>query len=232
MILMKLYESHRGYFRAFSDIKNTPLEMRQRQKLRLNPIPSHPRYFNIICQGHTSTKDKHQPAPSDRSRPVKIIHDIQTSLSLTELKNISSIKRILNTHNCFIRPHHWNASEKDITTIGWFLNINPSHQSRDFTKLEIEDKIKSAHQTKKITIPPFRITMNNPSIANHQHSPQKMKTKAYAIEVKSSDKPLLSKLLSHTYSVDKTFIPYYLIKKDKEAFSFAISLQNTFSQVP
>jgi len=46
MILLKLYDLHRGYFRAISDIKNAPLEMKQRQKLRTKPNAAHSRYFN------------------------------------------------------------------------------------------------------------------------------------------------------------------------------------------
>jgi len=225
---MKLYDLHRRSFRAFSDTKHAPLEMRQRQKLRTNPNDCHTRYFNTHVQGQRPGSFRHQNTPSDRSRTVTIIHEVQSSLSLTDIKQIPSIRKILITHNCYLRPHYWQSSDKDIKSLGWFLNINPSHQSREFTKIEIQEKIKDANANKKVTIPEFQIILNNPSLSQSNTNPQKKKTQAYAIETRSSDKNLLMKLLLTTFATEKTFIPYYFIRRDKGAFAKAIDVQNTF----
>lgn len=225
MILLKLYDLHRGYFRAISNVKQAPLEMKQRQKLRTKPNIAHSRYFTTLLTNGTLSKKSKTLVPTDRSISVKMVHTIQSTLSLQDIKNIPAIKRILIEHNCYIRLHRWETHETETSVIGWILNTNPNHQSIDTTHSEITEMIRKAHKTTKITIPKFRIILNNPTIG---YGNNKKKTRAYAIETLSTDKPQLISILSKTFKSTKTFIPYYLLKQDPDAFAFAIDLQNKY----
>jgi len=200
--------------------------MRQRQKLRNDPSKYHSRYFAIQPTKITtklSTSSRKPNPPNDRSQSLMIIHDIQTSLSLSEIKNHPEVRKFLSTHHIFLRKHHWDKSETNITTLGWFLNQNPSYQSPAWTQRHIADMIQKQNPNKKI--PKFKIVLNTPSI---RHDTGYVKTKAYAIESQAVHKSTLVSLLSKTFQESKEFIPYHLRVTDPDAYHYTISLQNSF----
>ena len=54
-----------------------------------------------------------------------IIHRIQTNESLSTIRNIPQVQKILRDNNCYMTEHHWTETEWDTVTIGFVTNLDP-----------------------------------------------------------------------------------------------------------
>ncbi len=54
-----------------------------------------------------------------------ILHRIQTNESLSTIRNIPQVQKILRDNNCYVTEHHWTETDWDTVSIGFVTNIDP-----------------------------------------------------------------------------------------------------------
>ena len=56
-----------------------------------------------------------------------VFHQINSSMPLSEICHHNVIKHLLMKVNTCLTIHRWQENETDITTLGFFINVNPGN---------------------------------------------------------------------------------------------------------
>jgi hypothetical protein len=179
----------------------------------------HSKIYNLHIQG---TKESFKSKQlTGRETTVFIVHRIRTAWSLTDIKQIPSISKLLREHKVFLTDHRWQETVWNTTQLGFFVGLDPVFFDSDQAMAKVTHEITESLEGRK-KIPSFRMAFVTPSAMSGDRS---VRTKAYAIEtVKSSSEELL-RLIKKTYKTSGSFIPFQMRSKHPEAFVRAISMQ-------
>jgi hypothetical protein len=106
-----------------------------------------------------------------------IIHRIQTTVPLSEVKKNPKIRKLLFENSGYLHKHQWQENVCDTNHLGFMVGINPQYYNVDQTTMKISKDIHKKFPCKKV--PPFRLVFSAPQIRTDNFHAS---TKAYAIE--------------------------------------------------
>jgi hypothetical protein len=109
-----------------------------------------------------------------------ILHRIQTNETVSAIKALPSVKRIMKEYNCYVTDHQWTETQWDTTRIGFVTNYDPSFFNRTQAAAKFNEFLHSKQLAKKTKIPLLRMVFTSPQVKHATHT---VSTKAYAIEV-------------------------------------------------
>lgn len=155
-----------------------------------------------------------------------VIHRIYSPVSLSEIRNNADVSAMLKQVNARISTHQWKEEDTRISVLGFFLKIDPS--SCLHTELEARVRQKIAKKTgKELTkIPELRCVFNTPFVYHEDGT--RTATKAYALQVKSSDVTEMIELLIKTYKGEEGFVFHKMRHHSQQVYTNAIRKQNNF----
>jgi hypothetical protein len=179
----------------------------------------HSKIYNLHSQ---STKESFKSKQlTGRETTVFIVHRIRTAWSLTDIKQIPSISKLLRDHKVFLTDHRWQETVWNTTQLGFFVGLDPAFFDSDQAMAKVtHDMTESLEGRQKI--PSFRMAFVTPSSKSGDRN---VKTKAYAIETEKSTSEELLRLIKKAYKASGSFIPFQMRSKHPEVFVRAISMQ-------
>jgi hypothetical protein len=158
-----------------------------------------------------------------RTTTFFIVHRVLTNVSLSKIRSIHAVQRILKEYKCFITDHQWMENQWDTTRLGWITTINPSFYNREQAQSKFNEILHSKLLAKKVKIPTFRMSFVSPTVKMGDTT---ISTKAYAVEVLSEDSVLMMQVLKTLLRDDMTsFAPYSMKAKFPKAYAQAIRFQ-------
>jgi hypothetical protein len=183
----------------------------------------------LLHQQHFKIHRKSSGLDTNRKTTAYILHRIQTNESISNIKSVPKIQKILRENNCFLTEHQWDETVWDTATIGFVTNIDPGYYTatQAHTKfLTMLQKRKSEiNETRtKIKIPTFKMIFSSPAIYLEKNT--RTSTKAYSIEVQHSDQIPMMQLLKSLFNDNlSAFVPYTMRYKFPGGFEKAIKYQ-------
>ena len=158
-----------------------------------------------------------------RTTTFFIIHRVLTNVSLSKIRALYSVQRIMNDFKFYITDHQWTENQWDTTRLGWITTINPTFYNREQAQIKFNALLHSKFLAKKVKIPPFRMTFVSPTV---QLDGKTISTKAYAIEVLSEDSVMMMQILKTLLGAsDTTFVAYSMKGNFPNAYAQAIRFQ-------
>jgi hypothetical protein len=157
-----------------------------------------------------------------RSTTYFIVHRILTNESISKIKAIPSVKRLLKEYQCFLTDYQWTESQWETTRIGFITNYDPSFYNRTQAAAKFNAFLHSLPG--KTKIPKFRLVFTSPQVRHPTHT---VSTKAYAIEVLQEDSSSMLQVLKSLLNDTPAFVPYSYRKKYPAGFEKAIRYQTT-----
>ncbi|KAI2497607.1 hypothetical protein MHU86_16913 [Fragilaria crotonensis] len=93
-------------------------------------IGQHSKQFQIHHSNSRSrvgdtVQGEHQKYIASPKGSALIIHRIRTSVTLSEIKNIPKVYRLLRDNNCFLTEHRWTEDIWDTTQLGFVMGLDP-----------------------------------------------------------------------------------------------------------
>jgi hypothetical protein len=173
-----------------------------------NPI-THQKQFKI----HTTTKR------------AFIIHRIQTSYSLSAIRNQPAVFKILRQYNVFLRQHNFTEDIWDTIPTGFLIGIAPTFYTPEMAAKKLTQKVFSVN--KKAKLPPFKMVFSSPYVKSPEDGRQ-FRTKAYTIEVNRSDGPTALRILKDTFRDQCQFVPMKMKYVNPPAYAKAIQQQTHY----
>jgi hypothetical protein len=157
-----------------------------------------------------------------REKTVFIAHRIRTSWSLTEIKSIAAVNKLLKEHNVFMTEHRWPETIWNTTQLGFIIGLDPQFFDPEQAVAKvIQDLQKNTNGHPKI--PKFRMAYTTPSIETNEH--RQLRTKAYAIETEKSSSMEMLRYVKQAYKDTGLFVPFQMRSKLPEIFAKAIRMQ-------
>ena len=173
--------------------------------------------------GYNRDHSSHQP--TSRSPAAFIMHRIRTTATITAIRNLPRVQKLLRDNGVFMTEHRWPEDVWDISQQGFMLGIDPQF----YTPLQAHQRISSALEkalkksTTPIRIPKFVVAFCSPQVSIGSTS---VKTKAYAIETEKSKALEMQRALKEACKQTNDFVPFHLRSKHPEAFSRYVQQQN------
>ena len=184
--------------------------------LKWNDQTIHQKQFKLYQQ--TVGKD-------DRRRTTYyILHRVLTNETISNIKAIPAVRRIMKDYQFYITDHQWTETQWSTTRIGFVTNHDPSFYNRTQAQIKFNDYLHSKQFSKKKTkIPLFRMVFTSPQVKHPTHT---VSTKAYAIEVLQEDAVQMTTVLKDLLIIDTTvFVPYTMRHKYPDGYEKAIRYQ-------
>ena len=155
---------------------------------------------------------------TNRSPATFIIHRIRTTSTITSIRNLPSVQKLLRDNGVYFTEHRWSEDIYDISQQGFMLGIDPQFYSPTQAHVRISATLKNALQGANASakIPKFAVAFCTPQVNIHSTS---VKTKAYAIETEKSKAIEMQRLLKEACKKTNDFVPFHLRSKHPEAFS-------------
>ena len=200
--------------------KNQKIERIELLHWSNNPL-QHQKHFKI----HQKTTGR----DANKKTTAYLLHRIYTNESITTIKSAPKIQKILKDHDCYITEHQWDETEWDTVTIGFVTSLDPSFYSPSQAHIKFHQML---HKRKseineartKIKIPSFKMIFTSPATYSGQNT--RISTKAYSIEVRTSEQTQMMQVLKSLLSDNlSTFVPYTMRYKYPESFEKAIKYQ-------
>ena len=153
-----------------------------------------------------------------RSPAAFIIHRIRTTSTITSIRNLPSVQKLLRDNGVYFTEHRWSEDIFDISQQGFMLGIDPQFYSPTQAHVRISAALKNALQGANASakIPKFAVAFCTPQVNFNSTS---VKTKAYAIETEKSKAIEMQRLLKEACKKTNDFVPFHLRSKHPEAFS-------------
>jgi hypothetical protein len=170
-------------------------------------------------------RDHSSHHPTSRSPVAFIMHRIRTTATITAIRNLPRVQKLLRDNGVFMTEHRWSEDVWDISQQGFMLGIDPQF----YTPLQAHQRISLALETalKKssapIRIPKFVVAFCTPQVNIGSTS---VKTKAYAIETEKSKAIEMQRVLKEACKQTNDFVPFHLRSKHPEAFSRYVQQQS------
>jgi hypothetical protein len=178
----------------------------------------HKKHFNFTKQT-VNTKYKGQYR---RTQIQYLVHRVQTKVSLYDIKNASTPRKILKDNNTSTTEHYWDLKDTDLKQIGFAMGYNPQYYERRKATEAFKAVLQSKLRGKQI--PKFEL------IQVHQRAQwdeEQATTKCYSLEVRAQDVEKMVSSLSQALKEDPgLFIPYKLRRVDPESYFMAVKQQN------
>ncbi len=94
---------------------------------------AHMKNFHLHFDCHTQEKNKQRNSPADYQRVTSyIVHRIQTSLSVNEMKAMDSAFKLIQEHDFYVNEHRWSErTDWETTQLGFVHGINPQFYDID-----------------------------------------------------------------------------------------------------
>jgi hypothetical protein len=177
----------------------------------------HQQHFKIHRPMPTETNNYQESYSSRTSFNINkaqlIIHRIQTTVTLREIKNAPKVCKLLVENSCYLYEHNWQENVWNTTHLGFMVGIDPQYYDVNQATMKISNEIhKKLPRTK---VPPFRLVFSAPRVRNDDFYAT---TKAYAIETEKSTSLTMMQILKETYQGTATFVPFQLRSKHTEAY--------------
>ena len=173
--------------------------------------------------GYNRDHSVHQPI--GRSPAAFIMHRIRTTATITAIRNLPRVQKLLRDNGVFMTEHRWPEDVWDISQQGFMLGIDPQF----YTPLQAHQRISAALEkalqksTIPTRIPKFVVAFCSPQINIGSTS---VKTKAYAIETEKSKAVEMQRALKEACKQTNDFVPFHLRSKHPEAFSRYVQQQS------
>ena len=162
-----------------------------------------------------------------RNTTYYILHRVQTKESLSKIKALPCVKKLLKDYNCFISDHQWSETEWDTTRVGFVTNIDPSFYNRTQAHQKFTEIFQSRELVRKAKIPQFRMVFSSPQVRHATHT---VSTKAYAVEVLQENSPQMLQVMQTLFRDTPIFVPYTLRRKYPDGYEKAIRYQTHLLQ--
>jgi uncharacterized membrane-anchored protein YhcB (DUF1043 family) len=191
--------------------------------LRWTPL-QHQQHYKIHKQtpnDSTNAQETVRFNSPNRRKAQFIIHRIQTTISLREIKAIPKIRQLLVDNSCYLHEHRWSEHIWNTTHLGFMVGINPQYYDVDQATIKINSEIHKKFPRTKV--PQFRLVFTAPQIRTEQFHAT---TKAYAIETERGDSLTMMQILKTTYQESAAFTPFQLRSKSPEAYARTIHQQS------
>jgi hypothetical protein len=221
---------HTHWIDAIQEAFGSDVDIINNKNQKLNRIDLL-KWTNNPLQHHQHFKIHRKSSGRDPTRKTTafILHRIQTNESISNIKNLPKIQKILKDNNCYLTEHHWDETVWDTAMIGFVTNIDPGY----YTATQAHTKFLTALQTRKseindtrvkIKTPKFKMIFSSPTTYLDQNT--RVSTKAYSIEVQQSDQLPMMQVLKSLFSDNlSAFVPYTMRYKFPEGFTKAIKYQ-------
>jgi hypothetical protein len=157
-----------------------------------------------------------------RSTTYHILHRILTNETISKIKSTPSVYKIMKDYQCYVTDHQWDETQWDTTRVGFVTGHDPSFFNRSQAAAKFNANLHSKLLAKKIKIPIFRLVFTSPQVRHTTHT---VSTKAYAIEVQSSDSVMMLQVLKSLVGSTPEFVPYTLRRKYPAGYEKAIRYQ-------
>ena len=163
-------------------------------------------------------RDHSSRQPSSRSPSAFIMHRIRTSATLTSIRNMPRVQKLLRDNGVYLTEHRWAEDIHDISQQGFILGIDPQFYSPAQAHARISHAVNTALQASSspLRIPQFVVAFCTPQVTINSAI---VKTKAYAIETERSKSVEMQRVLKEACKKTNDFIPFHLRAKHPEAFS-------------
>ncbi len=201
------------------DNKNRPVT-------KIDPLRTDPeRYgqqFQIYSDRHTTRNKGNKSDHQDTSRTTSyIVHRIQTTISLSEMKAAPTVLNLMKDHEFYVNEHKWSETDWETTQLGFFYGIDPQFYDADQATTTITKAIQQSQPRAKL--PKFRLIYCSLKIRTAKGTT--VRTKAYSIETQRNDRDEMTKLLKATYKESGKFVPFQMRARHPEAFEKFIKAQ-------
>ena len=153
-----------------------------------------------------------------RSPAAFIIHRIRTTATITSIRNLPRVQKLLRDNGVYLTEHRWSEDICDISQQGFMLGIDPQFYSPTQAHVRISTALKNALQGANASarIPKFAVAFCTPQVTFNSTN---VKTKAYAIETEKSKAIEMQRILKEACKKTNDFVPFHLRSKHPEAFS-------------
>ena len=185
----------------------------------------HEKHYRIHRQpsndSHNYRENTSPRTSHTNSKAPLIIHRIQTTVTLREIKNEPKVRKLLVENSCYLYEHRWQENVWNTTHLGFMVGIDPQYYDVDQATMKISNEIhKKLPRTK---VPPFRLVFSAPQVRTDTFFAT---TKAYAIETEQATSLTMMQILKETYQDSATFVPFQLRSKNTEAYARFIRQQS------
>jgi hypothetical protein len=161
-----------------------------------------------------------------RNGVYMVHHRIHSSVPISEIRKHQDISALLVKVNTRMTIHQWKEDEVHISTLGFFVDIDPANHLQDEYTDRVRQLIATTMKRKLKKIPVFRLVFSSPFMMNSNNT--RVSTKSYDLQVRQRDAKLMVELLRQTYQSNPTFVFHRLRHKNPQAYRNAIRHQNSF----
>jgi hypothetical protein len=170
----------------------------------------------MVYSNHYTSNTKTNKTNSNVSIKAIVIHRIRGIHKVSHLKKDPKIMDFLQAHKVQVHQHDWKEDEWDLKMLGFFTTIYPSTMPNEYATKIVSTYLKNP--VKKQKTPLFRLRQIPISLTTGEG---RLTTRAYSIEVKSSDIKTMTTLLMDNLTPG-TFIPFRMRSVNVEAYNKAI----------
>ena len=212
---IQVFSNNGGIMPPVDPLRWTSVQHSQQYKV-LAQQPKHDGYN----RDHSSTK------PLSQSPAVFIIHRIRSTSTLTSIRNLPRVQKLLRENGVYLTEHRWTEDIIDISQQGFMLGIDPQFYSPLQAHARISLALKKALTVSapSMRIPKFAVAFCTPQVNFYSTT---IKTKAYAIETEKSKAVEMQRVWKEACKTTNDFVPFHLRAKHPEAFSRFIQQHTT-----
>jgi hypothetical protein len=162
----------------------------------------------------------------NRKGTYTCFHRVYSTIPIGEIRKHATISALLQKLNTRMSLHLWHEDDTQITSLGFFVGIDPANFLSDTTAERIRKFI--AMDTKKNikNIPQFKLVYSSPFII--LDSGHRISTKSYDLQVRKQDAKLMIDYLRKAYVSSPTFIFHRIRHSNLDTYTNAIKRQNAF----
>jgi hypothetical protein len=156
-----------------------------------------------------------------------ILHRVQTNESLSKIKALPSVTKLLKDYHCFVWVYQWSETEWDTTRVRFVTNLDPSFYNCTQAHQKFSEILYTQELARKAKIPQFCMVFASPQVCHASHT---VSTKAYAVEVLQENAAMMLQVLQTLLQNTPTFVPYSLSCKYLDGNEKAIRYQTHLLQ--
>jgi hypothetical protein len=108
---------------------------------KLDPLRTMPESPTHHLSVHKSTtRGKSSESPNNTTH--FILHRMQSSHTLSEIKNTPNVAHLMQKYNFYVNHHRWYKTDRDTNQLGFFYDIDPLFYDLDLAMCKIQDVLK------------------------------------------------------------------------------------------
>jgi hypothetical protein len=153
-------------------------------------------------------------------------HRFHSSINISEIHRHHVVSALLQQVNTRMTVHQWNKDEVHISTLGFFVGVDPANHLPEDYIASVRKFIATQVGKREKKIPPFRLAYSSPFLLNSDGT--RASTKLYDLQVRQKDAKEMIRLLQTAYQSKPTFIFHKLRHQDMVSYRNAIQQQNAF----